>query len=168
MAADAVDPTPPRSLALGLRLVLIGVWLAAVDGTADTVISLRLLTHTFDGSKFGELWGLTGVRVVVYIAAILGTLALRRRTLRGRDGARVGLVALLCLFAVGGVANLVTAWVQLLGAAMGGDYAAPLEPWVNYLSLASMAADVVLVVLAVTAAVLLLAGRRWTAPPPLG
>lgn len=160
-SVDAVrDSPPPASLRRGLWLVGFGVWLAVADTVADTVITVRLLTHTLDDSKLGELWLLAGVRALASLAGIALALWLRHRTLQRRGGARIGLIVLLCLFAAGGFANLVFTWIQLLGAAMGGDYAQPLEPWLNYLSLASMAADVLLIAVALVAALLLVLGRH--------
>lgn len=154
---------------MGLTLVTIGVWLAALDLVVASVVTLRLLTHNFDGSKLSEFSAFAGARIVVYLLAIPATVMLVRKIRLRDNGARIALIVLLCAYAVGGVPNFLVSGAELLGAALGGRPGRPLELWVNYTALGSMLLDVVLLLLALTSVVLLAVGRRWThpaVPPP--
>lgn len=163
LGAVRPDSLPPRSIRVGLLLVLVGVWLAAVDLVADTVITLRLLTRSLHAEKFGELWAFATARVVVGAAAIAVAVVLVQRIRRRRQNlARNWLIGLLCVCAVANIPIFLVTAMELLTAALGGDYGKPLETWVNFAALGSMFVDVLLALLAVTSAILLAVGRGWT------
>lgn len=165
-SATGPGPAPPPVLRVGLGLVLAGVWLAAVDAIVDATILIWLATGALEADDLGELWLVTGARLVGYALAIVAALVLRRGVVRRRDRSRLGLAGLLLVFFVSGFANLGLSWYALLSAALGGELAQPVPVWLNNLALTSMVLDVILMAVALVAAILLLAARRWTRPEP--
>lgn len=168
MADESADVSqvslPPKSIRVGLALVAVGAGLAAFDLVVDAVVTVRLLTHTYEGSNMAEFYVYGGLRLVVYAAAIPVTLIQVRQVRRRSNAAWKNLLVLLCVFALGSVPNFLVTWVELLGAVLGNRPGRPVEPWLNYAALGSMLIDVVLLLLAVLSLVLLAAGHRWIRP----
>lgn len=161
----------PRPFAVALVLVRIGVLVGALDVLANAVGLFTMIWVWRDHiGDYRLVVLLIGVSAVVGAAAVVGTLALLRRA-RGRSGSgRVGLAVLMFCFVPGAAANFgVTEFAYLVWAvtdwASQGGNAIP--GWTPPLLVGSLVADGVLLLLALTAAILLVLPvcARYTSRP---
>jgi hypothetical protein len=154
-----VEQTRPRSFAVALAFVWIGVWVGALDVVANTV-GLFTMTWVWRDhiDDYHLVLLLTVVPAVVGVAAAIGTVFfLRRARGRSRSG-RIGLVVLMFCFVPGAAVNFgVTelaylAWAVTDWASQGGNQ---IPGWTPPLLVGSLVADGVLLSLALTAGILL-------------